>query len=110
MAKIVSDRTARLVGGAALIGIAVQNALPAAGSEFTLPAFDKDGLLNVYVPAGAGIVALIPGLVPNSKLVAAAGLLVVGGNRVVLNKQTDFTAENILQGYLPLVMGALLLM
>jgi len=105
----VSDKTARLVGGAAAAGIAVQNALPAAGEQFSLPAFDQAGIFGVYAPAGIAVVALVPGLVQNSKQIAGFGLLVIGGKRVIMDGQTAFTMENILQGYAPLLMGALLL-
>jgi len=104
----INDKTARLIGGAAAAGIAVQNALPAAGETFQLPAFDQAGIFGVYAPAGIAFVALVPGLVKNGKQIAGFGLLIIGGKRVVMDGQTALTMENVLQGYGPLIMGALL--
>lgn len=106
----IQDKTARLIGGAAAAGIAVQNALPATGESFALPAFDQSGIFGVYLPFGVAVAALVPGVIPQSKKVAGFGLLVIGGKRVIMDGQTAFTMENVLQGYAPLILGGVLVM
>lgn len=107
---LVSNKTARMVGGASAVGIAVQNALPASGESFSVPPFDQNGIMTVYLPLAVGVVALFPNVVSGSRMISAVGLTAIGAKRILLDGQTSFSTDNILQGYLPLVTGALLLL
>jgi hypothetical protein len=102
-------KTVRLVGGASALTVAIQNVLPAAGSEFTLPAFNQTGIFNFYLPAFGGIAALFPGVIPQSRMAAAVSLLAVGAKRILIDQATMFNFANVAGGYIPLAAGAFLL-
>lgn len=107
MAKFISDRNARLLGGATGVGIAINKML--AGGAIAIPALTVDNVIDIYAPGILGAAALLPGInLPNEKRLLGVSLAVVGGRNVLLRQRTAINFDNILEGYAPLILGVVL--
>lgn len=104
---MISVKNARLAGGAAAAVVAGRNLMSAGGLR--MPTFSEADIWGVWIPAVGAAAALLPGTIPQSRTVAGAALAAIGVKRVVLDGQTSLTLDNVLEGYLPLLVGAWLL-
>lgn len=100
----LSVKNARIVGGGAAAALALTSVIPASGQSFKVPGFDGNAIWNFWLPALVAVAAFMPGTVPKGRLIAGAGLLAIGGRRVITG-QFRPNVNNVAFTYVPVVTG-----
>lgn len=108
---LIKDSTAALLGGAALVGVSVQQVFD--GTSFRTPGFSQAELMGFWLPLTGAVLLLAPKVIPGlsagqKRLVGAGILLFVGGRRLLSPGGTAFTLDNAFQSYLPALAGVAL--
>lgn len=104
------SKNIRLASGAVGLGVALQR-IGAFQGQFNLPAVSVDSLLDVYLPGVAGAAAIVPNInIPKERLVIGLTMAALAVRTLVQQGRAQFTFENILEGYAPAALAALIFM
>ena len=102
--NFLTVKNARIFGGGSAAALALTSVIPASGQRFQLPGFTGKAFWNFWLPALVAVAAFMPGTIPNGRFIAGAGLLAIGGRRVIVG-QFSPNVNNVAFTYVPIATG-----
>ncbi len=111
----IQDKTAAVIGGAALTGIAVKNVLPVGDQTFRLPGISTPDLLNFWIPLIGAAALLFPdilkglGLASGMVKTVGAGIAIGIGAREISQGRLFGGLEDAIRGPVTTATGVVLI-